>query len=94
MKLIAEIDGVQAVEPDGAFYVMMVVDGLYGKNYNGKKIENSIDFADVLLDAEKVATVPGISFGAGDCVRLSYALGEADIEEGLKRIKRFVENLQ
>ena len=94
LKLIAEIDGVQAVEPDGAFYVMMVVGGLYGKSYNGKKIENSIDFADVLLDAEKVATVPGISFGAGDCVRLSYALGEADIEEGLKRIKRFVENLQ
>ena len=94
LKLIAEIDGVQAVEPDGAFYVMMVVGGLYGKSYNGKKIENSIDFADVLLDAEKVATVPGISFGAGDCVRLSYALGEADIEEGLKRIKRVVENLQ
>ena len=94
LKLIAEIDGVQAVEPDGAFYVMMVVGGLYGKSYNGKMIENSIDFADVLLDAEKVATVPGISFGAGDCVRLSYALGEADIEEGLKRIKRFVENLQ
>ncbi|MBO5240663.1 MAG: pyridoxal phosphate-dependent aminotransferase [Clostridia bacterium] len=94
LKLIAEIDGVQAIEPDGAFYVMMVVDGLYGKAYEGKKIENSIDFADVLLEAEKVATVPGVSFGADDCVRLSYALGEADLEEGLKRIKRFVENLK
>ena len=93
LKLAAQIDGVQAVEPDGAFYVMLVVGGLYGKLYNGKKIENSIDFADVLLEAEKVATVPGVSFGADDCVRLSYALGEADLEEGLKRIKRFVENL-
>ncbi len=93
LKLAAQIDGVQAVEPDGAFYVMLVVSGLYGKSYNGKKIENSIDFADVLLEAEKVATVPGVSFGADDCVRLSYALGEADLEEGLKRIKRFVENL-
>ncbi|MBQ3220560.1 MAG: pyridoxal phosphate-dependent aminotransferase [Clostridia bacterium] len=93
LSLIAEIDGVEAVEPDGAFYVMLVVGGLYGKSYNGKKITNSIEFADVLLEAEKVATVPGVSFGADDCVRLSYALGEADMEEGLKRIKRFVEGL-
>ncbi len=94
LKLIKEIDGVQAVEPDGAFYVMMVVDGLYGKSYQGKAITNSIEFADVLLESEKVATVPGVSFGADDCVRLSYALSEADLEEGLKRIKRFVSQLQ
>ena len=93
LKLIEGIDGVKAVEPDGAFYVMMVVGDLYGKSYQGKKITNSIEFADALLDGEKVATVPGVSFGADDCVRLSYALGEADIEEGLARIKRFVSNL-
>lgn len=94
LSLIAEIDGVKAIEPDGAFYVMLVVGGLYGKNYHGKTIENSIDFADALLDAEKVATVPGVSFGADDCLRLSYSLSEADIEEGLKRIKRFVSELK
>ena len=94
LKLIADIDGVSAVEPDGAFYVMLVVDSLYGKNYHGKVIENSIDFADALLDGEKVATVPGVSFGADDCVRLSYALSEADIDEGLARIKKFVGELQ
>ena len=94
LKLIADIDGVGAVEPDGAFYVMMVVGGLYGKSYQGKTINGSVDFADVLLDAEKVATVPGISFGADDCVRLSYALSEADLEEGLRRIKKFVSELQ
>ena len=93
LKLIDEIDGVASVEPDGAFYVMLVVDGLYGKSYNGKVIDNSIAFADALLEGEKVATVPGVSFGADDCVRLSYALSEADIEEGLARIKRFVEAL-
>ena len=90
LKLIADIDGVYAVEPDGAFYVMMVVGDLYGKSYNGKKINGSIDFADALLEAEKVATIPGISFGADDCVRLSYSLSDADIEEGLARIKKFV----
>ena len=94
LKLISEIDGVSAVEPDGAFYVMMVVNGLYGKQYNGKTIDGSIAFADALLDGAKVATIPGVSFGADDCIRLSYALGEADIEEGLKRIKAFVEALQ
>ena len=94
LSLISKIDGVGAVEPDGAFYVMMVVDGLYGKSYDGKKITNSVEFADVLLDAAKVATVPGVSFGADDCVRLSYALSDADLEEGLKRIKTFVESLQ
>ena len=94
LKLISEIDGVQAVEPDGAFYVMLVVGGVYGKKCGDKEITDSVSFADTLLEAEKVATVPGVSFGAPDCVRLSYALSEADIEEGLKRIKRFVENLQ
>ena len=93
LQLIAEIDGVQAIEPDGAFYVMMVVSEVYGKKYNGKAITNSIEFADALLESEKVATVPGVSFGADDCVRLSYALSDADIVEGLKRIKRFVEAL-
>ena len=93
LDLIADINGVHAVEPDGAFYVMLVVGGLYGKSYNGKAISNSIEFADALLDAEKVATIPGVSFGADDCLRLSYSLSEADIEEGLKRIKRFISEL-
>lgn len=94
LQLIADIDGVSAVEPDGAFYVMMVVGGLYGKQYNGKAITDSISFSDALLDAEKVATIPGVSFGADDCIRLSYALSDEDIVEGLARIKHFVENLQ
>lgn len=94
LDLIVGIDGVEAVEPDGAFYVMLVVGGLYGKSYKGKTITNSIEFADALLDGEKVATVPGVSFGADDCLRLSYSLSEADIEEGLARIKRFVSELK
>ena len=93
LDLIAGIDGVQAVEPDGAFYVMLVIDGLYGKSYNGKPITNSMEFADALLEGEKVATIPGVSFGADDCLRLSYSLGEEDIREGLKRIQRFIQAL-
>lgn len=94
LSLIKKIDGVSAVDPDGAFYVMLVTGGLYGKSYKGKKIDGSIAFSDVLLEAEKVATVPGISFGADNCVRLSYSLSESDIEEGLSRIARFVKALE
>ena len=94
LSLIDGIDGVSAVEPDGAFYVMLVIGDLFGKSYQGKKITNSIEFADALLDGEKVATVPGVSFGADDCVRLSYALSEEDIEEGLARIKKFVSEME
>lgn len=94
LELIKEIPGVSSVEPDGAFYVMMVIDGLYGKSHNGKVISDSVQFADALLDSQKVATVPGVSFGADDCVRLSYALGDDDLVEGLRRIKAFVEGLQ
>ena len=96
-KLISFVDGiagVTAIEPDGAFYVMLDVGGLYGKRYQGKMIDGSVQFADVLLDAVKVATVPGVSFGADDCVRLSYALGEEEMLEGLARIKAFVESLE
>ena len=93
LQLIDKIDGVEAVEPDGAFYVMLVVDNLYGKRYQGKTIEGSVAFADALLEAEKVAAIPGVSFGADDCLRLSYSLSEADIEEGIARIARFVKAL-
>ncbi len=93
LKLIEEIDGVRAVEPDGAFYVMLVVGDLYGKSYQGKQINDSISFADTLLEAEKVASVPGVSFGADDCLRISYSLSEEDMVEGMRRIKKFVEAL-
>ena len=91
---IEKIDGVSAVEPYGAYYVMLVIGDLYGKSYKGKKIDGSIAFSDALLEAEKVATVPGISFGADDCLRLSYSLSSEDIEEGLNRIERFVSQLK
>ena len=93
LAMIAEIDGVSAVKPDGAFYVMLDVGGLYGKSYRGRKIEGSIAFSDALLEGEKVATVPGVSFGADDCLRLSYSISLEEMEEGLRRIAHFVSEL-
>jgi aspartate aminotransferase len=96
-KMMARLDkmqGVSYVKPDGAFYLMLVVGGLYGKKSGDKTIENSVDFAAELLEKEKVAVVPGISFGADDCVRLSYSLSLEDILEGLDRIETFVKSLK
>ena len=77
------------VTPDGAFYVMLLCDQLYGKSYNGKKIHGSMDVADMLLDYKQVALTPGVCFGDDDAVRLSYALSTKDMLEGLDRIAQF-----
>ncbi len=94
LKRISEMEEVSCVVPDGAFYAMLVVDGVYGKRFGEKKITDSISFADALLDAAKVAVVPGVSFGADDCVRLSYSLSMKDMLEGLDRIDAFVRSLK
>ena len=94
IERISEMKGIYCVVPEGAFYVMLVVNSTYGKKFGGKQINNSVDFADALLDATKVAVVPGAAFGADDCVRLSYSLSMRDMLEGLQRIDAFVRNLQ
>lgn len=94
-KLLAALDagGLKYVAPRGAFYAMLSVKSCFGKVYDGKKIENSVDFSSVLLDAEKVATIPGACFGAEGYVRLSYSLSEEEIERGVARIVRFFARL-
>lgn len=96
-KMLARMDkiqGISYVKPYGAFYVMLCVDNTYAKKCEGKLIYDSVGFAAALLEKEKVAVVPGISFGAPDCVRLSYSLSMEDILEGLDRIDRFVQSLE
>lgn len=81
--------GFDYVKPDGAFYVMLLCDNFYGKTYKGRRIRGSADFAEMLLSEMKVAATPGVVFGDDDFIRLSYALGEEDIAEGLARISQF-----
>ena len=89
IERIREIEHLDCIEPDGAFYIMLIVKGLYGKRFNGRKINGSMDVADMLLE-KGVAVVPGIAFGDDECVRLSYAISKEDIAEGLARIEQFV----
>lgn len=85
--------GLSCLKPGGAFYVMLNIQDLLAKKYQGQSIDGSIDFANLLLKAEKVAVVPGIAFGADHLIRLSYATSMDNIEKGLKRIESFVKEI-
>jgi len=93
VKTLNSIKGISCLMPQGAFYVFPKVSRLYGKSYNGKEIKNSFDFAEFLLDAVKVAVVPGAPFGDDRYIRLSYATSMENIKKGLERIKEAVEKL-
>ena len=88
-----EIDGVNCVIPEGAFYVFPDISNFFGKEYNGKKITNSMEISDFLLDVAKVAVVPGVEFGSDNHIRISYATSMSDIKEGMERIKKSLSQL-
>ena len=83
-----KIPGWVAPMPQGAFYVYSDVTGLLGKEWGGKKIETSLELCDYMLDAAEVALVPGEAFGPSGYVRLSYALGDTQLLEGIQRLQK------
>jgi aspartate/methionine/tyrosine aminotransferase len=85
-KLLNDIDGVECYEPQGAFYCFPSFKTFVGRTIGGRKIESTVDLADLLLDKALVAIVPGEGFGAPGYARLSYALGDEDLAEGIDRI--------
>ena len=91
--LLQQIPGLSALKPDGAFYVFVDVTALLGKTADGRSINSGADFAELLLDKQKVAIVPCADFGYANHVRLSYATSEEDIKEGMGRLKAFVNGL-
>ena len=91
---ICAIQGLSCLKPEGAFYVMMNMKELLGKKLGDTLIENSNDFAAALLDSQHVAVVPGSAFMAEGYCRLSYAVSDEDIAEGLRRIAVFADALK
>ncbi len=85
-KMLSDIPGIECFEPQGAFYCFPSVQGVVGRTIAGRRIETSLDFADVLLEKALVAVVPGDGFGGPGYVRLSYVLGDDDLVEGVTRI--------
>ncbi|XOF34323.1 MAG: pyridoxal phosphate-dependent aminotransferase [Candidatus Electrothrix sp. YB6] len=84
---LESIDGVTCVNPSGAFYVFPNFSAYYGKSFNGVQLKDSADMAAYFLNQAKVASVPGIAFGADDFVRFSFATSMEVIKEGMGRVK-------
>ncbi len=88
VSMLNEIDGVVCPTPRGAFYAYPSVKGLLGKEYAGRVIDSSTDLAEYILDEAEVAVVPGEAFGSPGYLRLSYALGDDDLVEGITRLQK------
>jgi aspartate aminotransferase len=80
------ISGIRCPMPQGAFYAFPDVSGLFGRRSNGRPLRGSADVTTFLLEAARVAVVPGVDFGSDRHLRISYACGLEQIEEGLERI--------
>jgi aspartate aminotransferase len=85
-----QIEGVSCIKPQGAFYVMMNIEKLIGKEMHGVVIKDAADFAKLFLEYGKVAVVPGTAFNAPNFVRWSYATSTDNIRKGLDRLERFL----
>jgi aspartate aminotransferase len=83
---LSAIAGVEVVEPEGAFYVFPSFEGVLGREIAGRSVTTTLELTEVLLEEAKVAVVPGEAFGAPGYARLSYALGDDDLAEGIRRI--------
>jgi aspartate/methionine/tyrosine aminotransferase len=90
VSMLSEIPGVVCPEPKGAFYVYPSVKGLLGASLGGRTAHSSAELAGIILDEAEVAVVPGEAFGTPGYVRMSYALGDDDLAEGVGRIAKLV----
>lgn len=83
-----KIDGLLCPNPQGAFYVYPDVTGLLNRSWGGVTPATSLELADLILDQAEVAVVPGEAFGPSGYLRLSYALGDEPLLEGVQRLQR------
>ncbi|MFC3688490.1 pyridoxal phosphate-dependent aminotransferase [Aquipuribacter hungaricus] len=90
VAMLSEIDGVSCPVPQGAFYAYPDVRGVLGREVGGTTPTTSAELATVILEQAEVAVVPGEAFGPSGYLRLSYALGDDDLAEGVGRIQRLL----
>ena len=86
VRMLNDVDGVVCVEPEGAFYAYPSVKGLLGRSLRGQRPASSAELAEICINEAKVAVVPGEAFGAPGYFRMSYALGDDDLVEGVSRL--------
>jgi aspartate aminotransferase len=89
-RMLNDIEGVTCPQPQGAFYCYPSVKDLAGKEIRGRRPESSAALAELILDEAEVAVVPGEAFGTPGYFRLSYALGDSDLAEGITRMAKLL----
>ncbi len=90
VAMLNDVNGFVCPEPKGAFYAYPSVKGALGREVAGRTPSSSIELAEIILDEVEVAVVPGEAFGAPGYLRLSYALGDEDLAEGVRRIQKLL----
>ncbi len=90
VRMLNEIDGVVCPEPEGAFYVYPSVKGVLGKEIRGRRPQSSVELSALILEEVECAVVPGEAFGTPGYLRLSYALGDEDLVEGISRMQKLL----
>jgi aspartate aminotransferase len=90
VDLLRGVPGVVAAEPEGAFYAFPSFEGVLGRPIRHQTPTTTVELAELILDEVKVAIVPGEAFGAPGYARMAYALGDADLTEGVTRIAKLL----
>ncbi|MCW2943600.1 MAG: aminotransferase class [Actinoallomurus sp.] len=90
VRMLNDIPGMVCPEPEGAFYAYPSVKQLLGKEIRGKRPQTSVELAALILEEAEVALVPGEAFGTPGYFRLSYALGDEDLAEGVGRVAKLL----
>tara|TARA_E500000331_G_scaffold61678_1_gene56269 strand:- start:1802 stop:2947 length:1146 start_codon:yes stop_codon:yes gene_type:complete len=91
-EMLRQIDGVQVIAPQGAFYAYPDLTAFLGKDIGGQIAQSTSELAGIILDQAQVAIVPGEAFGTPGYARLSFALGDDDLVEGINRISQLLSN--
>jgi aspartate aminotransferase len=90
VRMLREIPGVTCPEPMGAFYAYPSVAGALGREIRGRRPQSSAELCELVLEEAEVAIVPGEAFGTPGYVRMSYALGDDDLVEGVSRVHKLL----
>jgi aspartate/methionine/tyrosine aminotransferase len=88
-RMLNDIPGVTCIEPQGAFYCFANLQGLLNRPLSGHVSATTLELADTVLGQARVAFVPGEAFGAPGYARFSFAMGDDDLAEGIRRIAEF-----
>ncbi|OJJ18196.1 aspartate aminotransferase [marine bacterium AO1-C] len=94
LELMKDIEGFKTYLPEGAFYIFPDVSHYYGKSDGTHTIENSVDLCMYILNEAHVSLVPGVAFGADNCLRFSFAAADEDLKTAIGRIKTVLERLK